>query len=1018
MAGVPGHPGNVHAVGQVRAYVEGLAAKERREVERLSGVACDGHWMVFCRYRAGRWIVDDPVPVDTVGAERLMEVLLAAQSGRALTAENLLRDFSAEAPLTRQLTGALLTQLDAETGQRPDGLASKLFRQWEALFAVATGVTGEGKELDRKGTKALADVLGTTRAGDPSKTLFCLQTYFSIVTKLIASLSLAFFVEDAEWDLNNVAEGKDDELLADLESLQHGMPFVNAGLLNVLEPDVFGWYLNDPPRQVVDAVRLVIEHLKEYEPATLHVSPEDTRDLLKDLYQGLLPRPLRHSLGQYFTPDWLAGMLLDRLGYHGEAEVRLLDPACGTGTFLVLAVGRLIENLRRRKVPDEDILDATLKNIVGFDIDPLAALAARTNFVLALGPLIRLARGRSLDLPVYRADSMIGPTLKALAVGDRLVLDTVAGQFALPPCVDTGAELRAVCDLASQGLQDDMDIDEFGRLSGDACQATDSERAILRDFYAACQEINQQGVDGLWPRLLRNAFMPAFIGRFDLCAGNPPWVNWEHLPAAYRERSRSAWNDSGLFVHGGMSAMLGAGKKDVSMLMSYVVTDRLLEPHGRLGFVVPETLFKTAGAGQGFRTFRVGQNGPSLRVEAVDDMVDLKPFAGAANRTALLVWERDAKTTYPVPYRQWQRIAHRGIPEDATVEDVVDQTRRLDLAAAPVSSSDPTSAWLAAPPDLVPALRKIAATGDPPAYQAHAGVYAGANGVYWISVDGDSEGGTVPISNLHDIGDLSVPKRFGRAETELVHPLIRGSDIKRWHVAPSASILFVQDANRRKGIDEATMESRYPEALRFLSQFEDILTARRGLRTILTPDETTGQLAAPFWSMFGVGPYTLAKHKVVWKDQAADFAAAVLEGPDRQSLPLPNHKVMLVECGSSTEALYLCGVLNSTPVRVFVASYAVQTAIATHVVKYIRVPKFDTRSKSHAAVVKVSKDAHKAVAAGRAANQAAVDDAVARLWKLNSKETGAMQFFLDRLLKRDLPSTTRGVAMPDRASRV
>ena len=616
MAASPGHRGNVHAVQQVRDYVDGLAEKERRALERLSGVACDGHWMIFCRYRAGRWIVDDPVPVDASSAAQLLRVMLAAQAGRALIADNLLNDFSADALLTRQLTRELLSQLEVQLGQHPEGLPARLFRQWEVLFAVATGVTGEGKPLDAKARRALERVAGRGAEADPSRTLFCLQTYFAIVTKLIASLSLSFFVEEAKWDLADLAEGGDAALLEEMESLNRGVPFAEVGLTNALEPDVFGWYLLDWQPGVRDQVREVVKRLKEYDPTTLQVSPEDTRDLLKDLYQGLLPRPLRHSLGQYFTPDWLATLLLDRLGYDGDPETRLVDPACGTGTFLVLAIARLLERLRDDGFPPKQILATVARNIVGFDLDPLAALASRANYVIALGPLVREAKGRALDIPVYLADTMVGPTLKELHEGDRLILETQAGRFSLPPCVDTEAELRAACDLAVEGLDDGWDDAEYAMRAGASCGATETEREIFAEFFGACRQMHAEGLDGLWPRLLRNAFMPAFIERFDLVVGNPPWVNWEHLPGSYREHTRQVWQDSGLFIHGGMATMLGAGKKDVSMLMSYVVTDRLLVERGRLGFVVPETLFKTAGAGQGSAHSGSAGTAPSWRWRA------------------------------------------------------------------------------------------------------------------------------------------------------------------------------------------------------------------------------------------------------------------------------------------------------------------------------------------------------------------------------------------------------------------
>jgi SAM-dependent methyltransferase len=999
MSGARRHRGNRHAIEQVRRYVDGLIEKERREPDRLAGVACDGHFAIFARYRAGRWVVDDPVAIDERSAGQLLASILAAQTGRALTADNLLKDFS-ENLLAKQLSRALLDQLNAELGHSPDGLAARLFSQWERLFAVATGVTGEAGALKADARRALAKALGVRSSEvEPARALFALQTYFALVTKLIATLALSLFVDRAEWDLGELASGGDDELHEDMVWLHKGGPFRKIGLRNVVEPDVFGWFLADWTPAVRDNVRVVADHLKEYDPATLQVSPEDARDLLKDLYQGLLPRPLRHALGQYFTPDWLADRALGRLDYRGDTSTRLLDPACGTGTFVVLAIGKLAERLREEGATDTEALKTVLDRVAGFDIDPLAVVAARTNYVLALGPLVGAVK-KPVDIPIYLADSILSPTLEELQLGDRLVLDTAAGRFDLPVCIDTEGELRDVCDLVSTALEEGWPAEDFVKRAGRACGAKAAERKILGQFFERCRAQHTAEVDGIWPRVIRNAFMPAFLQRFDLIVGNPPWVNWESLPASYRKRTKPIWERSGLFVHGGMAAMLGAGKKDVAMLMSYTATERLLREGGHLGFVITETVFKTAGAGQGFRRFKVGDSGPDVQVTHVDEMVDLKPFEGASNRTALMTWIRGKRTRYPVGYTIWQRTERRGIPRNATDEDVEKATRPLDLVASPVSADDPTSPWITAPRELVPALRKLAAV-DKPAYEAHAGVYSGgANGVYWLSVDGGPDAtGRLPVSNLHDVGRRKIAKKYGRVEEELLHPLVRGSDVQKWQVRSWNHLLFVQDPETRRGIDRKTMTEKYPGALEFLSQFEQVLLERKGLRAILG-DDSTVDAKGPYWSVFGVGAYTMSRYKVVWKDQASEFAAAVLSGSD--PIPLPNHKVMLVACETEEEAHYLCGALNSTPVRVFVAAYAVETQISTHTVKYIHVPKFNPASEEHRRVADASRSAHAAVAAGDEPDQGVVDLAAGSLWGLDGSEIEGMREFLDKLSKRDL----------------
>jgi len=89
-----------------------------------------------------------------------------------------------------------------------------------------------------------------------------------------------------------------------------GWPFNEYGIRNFLEGDFFGWYLATWEKEVEAAVRELVMRLAEYDPGTLELAPENARDLLKKLYHLLLPREIRHDLGEYYTPDWLAERLI------------------------------------------------------------------------------------------------------------------------------------------------------------------------------------------------------------------------------------------------------------------------------------------------------------------------------------------------------------------------------------------------------------------------------------------------------------------------------------------------------------------------------------------------------------------------------------------------------------------------------------------------------------------------------------------------------------------------------------
>ena len=142
-------------------------------------------------------------------------------------------------------------------------------------------------------------------------------------------------------------------------------------------------------------------------------------------------------------------------------------------------------------------------------------------------------------------------------------------------------------------------------------------------------------------------------GIFDFVVGNPPWIAWDNLPDEDRQATKPLWERYGLFSLSGNEARHGGGKKDLSMLMLYAAADRYLKPGGRLGMVITQTLFQSKGAGDGFRRFRLGRDGPPLRVLRVDDMVAIRPFADAANWTSTIVLEKGAATEFPVPYFKW-----------------------------------------------------------------------------------------------------------------------------------------------------------------------------------------------------------------------------------------------------------------------------------------------------------------------------------------------------------------------------
>lgn len=112
---------------------------------------------------------------------------------------------------------------------------------------------------------------------------------------------------------------------------------------------------------------------------------------------------MRHALGEYYTPDWLADHVLNELNYEGDPDKRVLDPACGSGTFLVMTINRVRrwyeENRERCDFDEGGLCRKLLSNVIGFDLNPLAVMAARTNYLIAIRDLI--GRVDQVEIPVY-----------------------------------------------------------------------------------------------------------------------------------------------------------------------------------------------------------------------------------------------------------------------------------------------------------------------------------------------------------------------------------------------------------------------------------------------------------------------------------------------------------------------------------------------------------------------------------------------------------------------------------------
>ena len=321
-------------------------------------------------------------------------------------AERMVSDFGGKAGPTAEGVRALA----AAIGGDPASAVRTSLEQWSELFRKTCG-------QDWPRPKARLDRLARQYGvpydpAQPQIVLFALQSWYILVVKLLAGQIVAA-ARGRKSPLDGEHAGRIGHAGPLVEAIESGALFAALGVTDPWCGGPFGWMVSAWSPALERAVAWAAARIARYDPPAIIAHAAGGGDLLKPLYESLFPRAVRHALGEFYTPNWLAEHVLDQVGYRGQAGARLLDPTCGSGTFLLAAIRRwrqsvLITLRRDDKASRRSVMstDPTAA-IVGFDLHPLAVASARANYLLAVADL--LGPEGTIEVPVFARDAILDP---------------------------------------------------------------------------------------------------------------------------------------------------------------------------------------------------------------------------------------------------------------------------------------------------------------------------------------------------------------------------------------------------------------------------------------------------------------------------------------------------------------------------------------------------------------------------------------------------------------------------------
>ena len=177
---------------------------------------------------------------------------------------------------------------------------------------------------------------------------------------------------------------------------------------SLFSQDIFDWWFECPAsesRALFVALAECLLTLTQFDFSYL------SGDLLGEMYQRYFDADTRKALGEFYTPPEIVSFILDECDYKGQRGARLLDPACGAGSFLVAALKRYLE--QQKGVDPQSLLRDLTEGlrIVGFDINPFAVLMSQVNYAALILPHYAEALSKDLEfriirLPIFRTDSL------------------------------------------------------------------------------------------------------------------------------------------------------------------------------------------------------------------------------------------------------------------------------------------------------------------------------------------------------------------------------------------------------------------------------------------------------------------------------------------------------------------------------------------------------------------------------------------------------------------------------------
>lgn len=944
------------AMQQARDYIDGFSNGEQK---KTFGFVTDGLISgIYYLNDSGSFVTDYFVSLNEQQIDRLIRAVIGLGQ-KDLSPENLVKDFAHD---KNSPAKKLAISMFDSVVNYPTEKTKMLLSEWKHLFKLShDDISKQQAILERK--QSLEKIFNEKFSDTDSEyaALFALQTSYTVLIKLVAFKVISQTkYNDSLIRFSDMVNKTPVELRDYMSELESGTIIRDYGIQNLLEGDFFSWYStrNQWSLKMADCIDEMLIILDSYTSNNL----EKTKDFFKKLYQEMIPAEVRHALGEYYTPHWLADNVINGALSTGDLENkrwRALDPTSGSGTFLTVLIEKLIEKGKDEELEKAEILNEITTRVVGIDLNPLAVLTARVNYFLNVAELI--GDDTEIEIPVYSGDAAYTPTIEMI---DGIEFLTYSIETELQPFnisfpksgllnLKKFSRTMIEIEIDIKGKNSDGIYQRLMLLINKKEQQSKTVQNYIKELSDTFVLFEANNWNGIWARIVTNYLTTSNIGKFDVVVGNPPWVDWKNLPSVYRDKIKSLPITKSIFSGDGQT---GGINLNIAALITNVVATNWLAEDGVLGMLMPDTILVQRSY-EGYRNLLLGDNSRAYFQKIQDWSKAGKPFYPVSQKFYTYFISRKSQDyKVGIPVIRYSKKA--GVN---TADELIDVNNDLLVENAKAIQSSKTATHFAI-------LDKKTSTEDFLIVGNQFSSYKGREGIefypqelvlYTVAKD-DRQSDTMvtvtPFKNNKSKYRLANKKSY--IEKKFIRPLIKGTDIVPFHAESKYVVPFVykQEYSMQIALPETTVRNESPKLYNLFIKSKDVFLEQNSYSKKLI-----NGTHIPFYSFARVGAYSFAPVKVAFRDNTKNVAAVVesvsLPWGEKAEPVFQNHAVTISERPdgsyiSVNEAHYICAIINSDIVIKFVDSSSDSRSFPVH--PRYQIPLWSTKSSVHSLQLELS----------------------------------------------------------------